>query len=424
MKKNLLTLFLGVLIFAACSLSTDPDLVEPDISSVPYDDQVQPYTADSVNLYWKCKNHPLSITIYNADGTEIERITPPSSRIDTLSDSSFTVGFRGLKPRNSYKWQVIVEDKNNTVITGPMWDFQFLPGGETEGRLLKFLHQDVFLPHNVNVYFQVQDLYGVGDTTKIRKDFRITDEGTAPLDVEYIWDIQRINPPYYSKIVLLLDVSYSIKSSPEFIKMKDEAYKFVDNYLPSTLDQTKQIELWKFSDHTYQMVSLTPDKSQLLPVIQSLSDTVFSTDLYGSVIKATDEYENVITKDDVVQTLIVVFTDGSDTQGRKTLNQARLASIGKNVIYVNTDESNTYRYYLNELNTYPNYLSNDYKEILEFVNAFTYNTEIISKSIYGLFYNSPKRGNFVRDLSIILNAQAYMGPGSIIKTNYSSDGFY
>lgn len=421
--QKLLILFLCGL-FTACSLSTDPSPIDLDISSVPYDNEEHPFTTDSINLYWKCKNNPTKISLFDDSGNLIEEIAPPNSRLESLSDSSWTVGFKGVKPRTYYKWQVIVADTKGTVITGPMWEFQFLPGGSTEGRILKFLEQNVYLPHNIEVAYQVVDLYGKGDTSKTRSHFTITDDDTQPLDEEYVWNVKRLDPPYYSKIILLLDVSYSIKSSPEFIKMKDEAYQFVDKFLPSAPDLTKRIELWKFSDTMEKLVSLTPDKLKLLPVIKSLKDSVLSTDLYGSVIKSVDQYQDLISKNEVIQTLVIVFTDGSDTQGRRTLNEARTSIIDRHIVMVNTDVTETYSYYLNELTNYPKYLDNNHVDVLNFVNDFHINTMLVSKSIYGLYYFSPKRGNKMHDLSIILKNQAYLGHGSIIKTTYSSDGFY
>ena len=426
MRLQYISAIFILIILASCNLTTDPKLdpSDYDISSVPYDNQVHPFSGDSVNVYWKCKHPPLKISFFDQSQNLLEAIIPPSSRLDTLSDSSWTVGFGSVKQREVYKWQITVKDDKNTLITGPMWDFQFTPGGNTKGRLLKFIEQNVYLPHNVQVIFQAVDLYDVGDTSLTRNNFEITDDGTHPIDEEYIWDVKRINPPYVTKIVLLLDASYSVKSSPEFIKMKDEAYKFVDTYFSAAIDSTKAIELWKFSDKMEKLADLTHNKYNVLPKIQSLNDTMITTDLYGSVIKATDQFEEELKKDKIKETLIIIFTDGSDTQGRFTLNAARSSGINKSVLIVNTDPTETYKYYLNELNTFKNYINNDHRKVLDVTRDFHKNTMLTAKSVYGLFYFSPKRGPNKHDLSIILKNDAYLGFGSVIKTTYRSDGFY
>lgn len=423
MKSKYLTLLLTIFVIAACSLSTEPDSPLNGVPSVPYDNIEYPLTSDSVKLEWKSRFAPVKITLFDNSDAVILEVNYPDEKIDSFSDSVWVAKFGGLKPKDFYKWQVIVKDEANNLVTGPVWSFQFLPGGIVEGRVLKFVDKEILLPHNVNLFFNVFDLYYNGDTTKSRNDFTISDDGVQPQDEEYVWDIKQVNPAYQTKIVLILDASYSVKSSPEFVKMKKEASDFIEKFL-STESSSKEIELWKFSDKVEKLVEFTSDKSVLLSAVNSITDDVRSTNLFGAVIEGSESWRKIIAKDKITNTLVIVFTDGNDTQGSKTLGEARNAVKEKNVILVNTDESEQYKYYLNELTTYPSYLKNDHLEIIDFVNDFHKSVRLTSKSLYQLIYFSPKRGNKTHDLRVILKDSGYQNPGSILNVQYSSDGFY
>jgi len=411
------------LFFTACSLSTDPEASLAGISGVPYDNFEKALTIDSVKLQWKSKFTPVKISLYNNSEILLSEVQFPDSKIKQVSDSLWIARVGGLKPKNNYKWQVSVKDEKNKVLKGPLWSFQFLPGGIVKGRVLKFVNKKITLPHNVNVYFNVYDLYNIGDTTKTRSNFSISDDGTKPLDKEYVWDVKRVNPQLYTKIVLMLDASYSVKSSPEFAKMKQEAAEFVYKFL-TTKSGLKEIELWKFSDKPEKLTNFTSDKTELVTAINAINDKTRSTNLYGAVVTGTESFENVVSKDKVVKTLIVIFTDGNDTQGSRTLGDALKAIKNKNIILVNTDESEQYKYYLNELTTFLSYLKNEHTKILDFVNNFHNKTELVSKSMYRLIYFSPKRGNKNHELKIILKNSGFQNGGAILNVNYASDGFY
>ena len=59
-----------------------------------------------------------------------------------------------------------------------------------------------------------------------------------------------------------------------------------------------------------------------------------TTNLYGAVITGAGRWTDQFSSSSIVQGAMIVFTDGSDTQGSYTLNQALSAVGGKRVYTV------------------------------------------------------------------------------------------
>ncbi len=414
MKKFLRAFSIILLLFFAVSCSLGPD----DDESTPVEDTNLPHAPTPENNQ---QNQDLVVTLsWEFDGAETYDIyfgetSPPRSLIaSNLDRRSYIVP--GLNYSTRYYWQVVAEYPDGSKAEGPIWSFVTKPRGTTdEGYVLIDYGLETELPSFVSVYFQVIDLNGIGVDNLTAADFEVFEDGEQVSIAES--DLQVIKAdqlPYTLQLVLVLDNSTSLLNELDDIILA--ASSFVNS-----LTVNFEMAVFKFSEEPILIQDFTSDKAALINAINDIRNDVFeTTDLYGAVIDASEKMEESFQLEEIVQSAMIIFTDGDDTQAEHTLSEALNAASGKRIYSVGLGPDimpevlekigNSGFFAIADVGE----LSDAFFEIQDELDAFT-------NSFYQIRYKSPKRGNNLHDLLI----QIVDNPNSsVIRGTFNSRNFF
>lgn len=279
----------------------------------------------------------------------------------------------------------------------------------------------------VSMLFQVLDGNGkgvIGLTNKNR--YSLTDYGQEMItNVEADVQIESFGSiPTEINSAIVMDISKSVEGLVGDIK--SAAIAFVE----SSLSEQK-IAIYTFDGNINQVIGYTTNKSQLLSAINSISETNLgtSTNLYDALIYVENEMqEDLYSTQSIRQNNILVFTDGRETADPTTekLNQVKTALEGR-VVFVaalksadldastlrNDIASSTHNYFLaNSIGD----LETKFKEVQSDI-------EKLSKSVYWMYYTSPRKGNKYWDIELSIKENCNTGSSAVATGSYSSSGF-
>ncbi|MDA3861526.1 MAG: VWA domain-containing protein [Melioribacteraceae bacterium] len=413
-RQILWVLLILSLFFLSCSL--DGDVVDPTIP----DDTTIPYSPSPANgatdresyqrLSWECTD-AFSYTIY------FDKATPPARIIKSNSVEKFTdviAAGNGV----TYYWQVVAKANDGTNKESPIWHFttSFTASSEP-GYVLTPYSVTTEEPTIVKMLFQVTDLENKGIDNLTINDFEISEDGYDVSVYESNMKItKRLNNPYLIKTVLMLDNSTSISDESNNLQLlKDAAKSFVDN-----MASQQEVALYKFSSDPEKLLDFTSDENGLKNAIDNIDRGFASTNLYGAVIEGVSQWEDKIEPDDIIQGSLVLFTDGNDTQGSKTLNEA-LDAIGEKSVYTVGLGSEIEPEILALIGNQGAYTITEMSELNQIFLQIQQDIDAYANSFYWMEYSSPKRGN--NDHIIYLTAKdnpIY----SVAEGTFSSAGFY
>jgi hypothetical protein len=125
----------------------------------------------------------------------------------------------------------------------------------------------------------------------------------------------------------------------------------------------------------------------------------------------------------IVQSAMIVFTDGKDTQGSSTLSAATSAISGKKVYTVGLG-TNIDPVILGMLGTAGFYSITNVSDLSSTFLLIGQELNQFANSFYWLRYRSPKRGNFNHTLTLQILNNKNVGAGSFISDNFNSGGFF
>ncbi|MCB0517579.1 MAG: VWA domain-containing protein [Lewinellaceae bacterium] len=185
-------------------------------------------------------------------------------------------------------------------------------------------------PAKVSVFFKVQedDNDPVGYLTQ--DDFIIYEKGVNDECYRVISDVEakrRISgraQVFNHTTLLVLDLSGSVLQT-SLTELKNAATAFIDAIIPDTLDTSTAMGIYWFDgeDSLHVLEPVTSDKSLLKGAVVSISASISSdnsTDLFGAVIKSTNEATAVLAsfqdQNIIAAASVVIFTDGRDRAGR------------------------------------------------------------------------------------------------------------
>lgn len=262
-------------------------------------------------------------------------------------------------------------------------------------------------PSFVNVLVSVTDQNKNGVDNLDNRDFIVKENNVVVGTTEsfrYVRSLSTI--PYRLKTVLMIDNSASIANKlPE---LKQAALTLVNGMV-----KNQEIAVYVFSEGPELICNFTDDVETLTNAINGISLGYASTNLYGSYIAGVNAWSDIYTEKQVQKGFLVFFTDGDDTQGSSTLQQAVSARGSKSTYIVGLGSdltpsvlnqlANPSPYYsANSISDLPTIFSQIQKSIFDFANSF-----------YMLTYMSPKRsGSQTLRLEIANN------------TNNASDSYY
>ncbi|MCX7798045.1 MAG: VWA domain-containing protein [Melioribacter sp.] len=407
-----------LLIIAQCTFnSTPPTESEPEISKsnrVPKN----PMPAD------KSLEQPLVLTlkweVYGAIKFDVyfDKKNPPQILFaNDIKTSSIIVS--NLEYNTTYYWRVIAKFEDGSKIDGPIWSFTTLTQSYTtlNGYALNLYKVETKVPNYVYILFQVLDLNGTGVSSLTKEDFEIYEDGELISQTESELLIQkRETIPYKLKTVLMLDNSTSLSNNIE--QIRNLAKSFIDK-----ITEQQEISIYQFSEKPEMLCDFTSNKDSLIRALDKYKLGYSTTNLYGAVVKGASLWSDKYTIDEVVQGMMIIFTDGKDTQGSTTLSQALNAIHNKMVFTIGLGDEiqpeilqaigNAGFYPITSISELEYKLNKVQESIVNFANSF-----------YILTYRSPKRGNFNHTLTIRIKNNPYNGDKSEIRCIFNSNNFY
>ncbi len=300
--------------------------------------------------------------------------------------------------------------------------------------------QDKFttLPGKVSVFFKVNDKDGNPVSGLKSNNFNVFERGrndqcfSGISSSESFAKISPNSQVFRNNTFLVLDLSNSVLSS-SLSQLKSAATTFIDNVMPATPDEAFKMSIYWFDgeDNLHLLNELTSNSEELKSSIDGITDTISqdpSTDLYGTVIKATDiaseklaEFENL---DIFAAASVVLFTDGTDQAARYSKSSAinKVNNANKNITFFSIGLGNEIdETVLTQIGKTTSVFADNSQELEDRFNEISLSVAGQANSFYLFEYCSPKRdGSGTNELIIQANDSERQGA---INTNFDATGF-
>ncbi|GAB4135472.1 MAG: hypothetical protein Fur0015_08290 [Ignavibacteriales bacterium] len=397
-NKNLIVFLLFEFLFAySCTFNDSNNVVIPPDKTVPSSPSPANGAINQENiltLSWQFAGAD-SFTVY------FDTQNPPQKILRKNYTKNSTTAF-APGTTTKYYWKVIAKFKNGTNAEGPVWSFTTKSSTTASpGYLINGFGVTTYPPNIVRALFQVSDLSNKGVANLVSSDFEVYEDGKKISSHESLLNISKKESNYFAfNTVLMIDNSTSLTddNGNNLSSIKTAAKDFVKNMFAQ-----QNVAIYSFSGTTNLILDFTPvsDQAKIFSAIDGIQKGARSTDLYGAVIQGASRIKQFMNVDSIISGAMVLFTDGDDTQGSHTLEQALNSVNGKNVYTIGLGT---------DLN--PEILSligkNGYYQIADIAQLSTTFSLIqqeltdLSNSFYWLEYQTPKRGNFNHLLQIVI----------------------
>ncbi len=372
----------------------------------------------------KATNQPLTLTLqWESRGAlkfdvYLDTINPPQMLIERDINTN-KMSVTNLNYNTTYYWKVIAKYDDGTQLAGPVWSFttaqQSYPS--LYSYVMNLYKIETQMPSYVHVIFQVIDLNGKGISTLTQNDFEVYEDGLPISLTESQLEIRNKETiPYKIKTVLMLDNSTSLKNNIN--EIRDAARSFVER-----ISKNQEISIYSFSEQPHMLIDFTSNRDSLISALNKYISGYATTNLYGAIIKGASLLESKFAFDEIIQSVMIVFTDGSDTQGSSTLIDALNAINNKIVFTIGLGTEiqpevlkaigNAGYYSIDKIDELKIQLDKIQEEIVSYANSF-----------YILTYKSPKRGNNNHTLRIRIKNNSYFGERAEIIGSFNSNNFY
>jgi len=414
MKIRYLIILLIFSFAAGCTFegNTEPETVTIGAPANPNPPNNSINQETALTLSWQSEEL-LTFDVY------LDINNPPASRI-VKDTSAKNITVSGLVYDTDYYWKVIGTNAKGIRLESSVWHFtthaRVLPA---EGYVMKLYSIETSAPSYVNVLYQVQDIYLQGVTNLTKSDFIVYENDQLISSSESaVQIIKREQTSYIYKVVLMLDNSTSL--SPNLAQLRTAAASFVSKVL--AIGQI-QIAIYKFSEEPELLIDFTDNELALVSAIQSLGIGMNTTNLYGAVVTGASRWTDSYSLDGSVEGSLVLFTDGSDTQGSHTLDQALAALFDKRCYTIGLG-NDIEPEILQQIGNSGFYSTNTVTNLTSKFLEVEISLGKISNSFYQLRYLSPKRGNFDHNLKLFIRDNQYQGSQSYITGTFNSADFY
>jgi len=303
---------------------------------------------------------------------------------------------------------------------------------------LAILDQSTSSPAKVSIFFRVTDLAanpidGLNDS-----HFSIYEQGRNDDCFSLISPTEserrtRTNPQIFkNQTLLLLDLSSSVLEE-SLDELKEAASSFIQEVMPDSPDGSTQMAIFGFDgqDRLIDIQALTGRKDQLLLSVEAISEQLSqdpSTDLYGSVLRITEEASMLVqqarTQSFVASASVVLFTDGRDQAARYSKDRALdvVENADSNISYYTIGlgtEIDTE--VLEQIGKTFSAFASDRSELQYTFNSISDRLNSAANSYYLFEYCSPKRsGSGLNNLVVELN---YDGKFGAVQTVFDANGF-
>ena len=272
-------------------------------------------------------------------------------------------------------------------------------------------------PCFVNTVYSVIDENGKGVDYLGNPDFFVREDGNPISKSESFAYVRKQSTiPFGLKTVLLIDNSISLSTS-DIDYIKTAAKSFVSRLIPE-----QEMAIYVFSDQSTMLVDFTKDKNELIAAINNITLGFPSTNLYGSIITCLNKWNNRYTTSYIEEGNLIVFTDGTDTQGSYTERQVLVVKGNKTVFTIglgnelNEDALNNIAaprsvHKLNTISQLENTFDEIQNDIIKYANSF-----------YLLKYMSPKRSG-KHTLQLYINDNNNTGADAVLESEFSAYHF-
>lgn len=404
-------LLLLMLFVVSCSVNS-PDDDKPADISIPHNPSPKnhsPNQALAVELSWEAEGIEEFDVYFGRD---------PEAKLFYRTVSSKKVVVAGLKKNTQYFWRVVSKTSNNVEKEGPVWNFVTANTNNYSGYVMLEHRLFTELPNKVHIMFQVLDFQGRGISNLTMSDFEVLEDDQPISPTESQLNIKKRDEiDYRLRTVLLLDNSTSI-SSADLTSIKQAAVSFVDHIHPED-----EIAIYEFSDKAVLLQDFTNDKDLLKNRIYQMSSGFATTNLYGSIVEAAKRLEDDFNDLHIQQSALVVFTDGRDTQGSSTFDDA-VSALNQKRCYTVGLGNEIDPYVLENLGTAGFFSINDVSELKDQFIKIQNELYDFANSFYWVNYNSPKRGNKDHKLKLSIYNNLNLGVNSYIEGNFNSKDFF
>ncbi len=270
-------------------------------------------------------------------------------------------------------------------------------------------------PNCINFLFQVTNFEG-GIPDLVESNFVVSENGDPVGSEAGVTIVPNDEIPFSIKTVLLLDVSTSVEN--EINNIKQGVISLINNRA-----ENQEIAIYTFSTSIEQQIDFSDDNTELVEAVNNIEVGSSSTNLYGSLIEASNLYTDSYELDQIEAGNIVLFTDGKDTTGASTQSSAQFALSDKDLYIVvlnGPDFDESAREVLQNFEPLRLLESNDSSQLDGLFNDVLNNIIRLSKSTYRLFFSSPKRGPNSHSLSLEFNCENSF---QSIQKNFNSSSF-
>ena len=277
---------------------------------------------------------------------------------------------------------------------------------------------DTDYPCIVNIMFQVLNMQNKGVPGLSTNDFQLKedDDYISPSE-SGMYIMNRQSAEYVLRTVIMIDNSASIGDA--LSDLKKAANEYVDQ-----ITDYQQIAIFKFSDMPILLQYYTNEVNLLKAAIDEIDIGYPTTNLYGSAIEGLQLWNDVYQIDEIQQGILVLLTDGDDTQGSSTLKKL-LEVRGEKMTYtigIGNDIDSTI---LKKIGNAGYYHADDYLGLNEKFIEIQNDIINYANSFYWLVYFSPKRGNHQHLLNLYYENNPYTEKkDSYVSGNFNSAGFY
>ena len=368
--------------------------------------------------------------------------------------------------------RIIIKDLANNQEISILVDVE----GVTGGFMFEADALATAYPWYVSALFHVKDIYDRETTNLLIHDFVVTEtnssnhstvmnSNTTELNIRKHNDIP-LDSTYTLKTVLLIDKTPSVgMGNLEEIKqaavtMIEDA--FSGSILSSEGNYQQEIGVWAYYSDQVEMVhNFSQDPESLTTAIEAIEPNYASvSDLYGAIIKGMSYFENDYSPYDGNNALqegaVVVLTDGYDTLGFRTFEEARNArnAANKQIITVGIGDAvagdNVIRNNLAELGNLLYMLVPNPQEIVQIEKIYNNKGEVIKEipitllettlstvqkrledfadSFYWIEYKSPLVGNIMAPtdftLSVSIANNDNPDSDSVLESPFSKEDFF
>ncbi len=355
-----------------------------------------------------CTDNPVTLELrQNGDLSQI-------LASDIENDGQYEWNLLGLELSDDYRIRVKTRINGHNYFDMSDRDFSIISPRFS----FQQMWSDTTHPAYVSSIFLARRSNGRGGVSALNdlEYFEVLEDG-EPVDRDLSVPLlsQKDSYPMVLNTLLMLDNSYSIGLDLEHLK---EAARVA---VRNKLDQ-QRFAIWTFSEDVNEIIPFTADTTELMAAIDEITVGLPSTDLYGAVVTGMNQWEDIYSGDGVDHGIMVLLSDGRDTQGSTSEEEARNAVNGRYVYSIALGEDAD-RNTLYQLGTIGYSFLEDPEQLPNVFTSVQAELEGFANSFYWFACLSSFRENDEHSIVLSVPSNPNHGSSSELEILFTSDGF-